>query len=274
LFDERDDAGYFGGFNVRHRGPGMIKIVFVRHGESVWNLKNRFTGWTDVDLSQRGVAESHDVAEVLKREGYTFDIAFTSVLKRAIRTLWIILEDMDLMWIEVLRSWQLNERHYGALQGLNKKETAQKFGYEQVHQWRRSYDVLPPALDPNDPRHPSNDRRYAGVPKEQLPATESLKTTLERVLPYWHNAIVPKLKEGKSILVSAHGNSLRAIVKYLDSVSEKDIVALNIPTGIPLVYELDEQMRAMKHYYLGDPEKIKRATAAVAGQLKGSSQGG
>ena len=226
-----------------------------------------------MDLSPRGVAESHDTAEVLKREGFTFDIAFTSVLKRAIRTLWIILEDMDLMWIEVLRSWRLNESHYGALQGLNKKDTADKFGYEQVHQWRRSYDVPPPALELNDTRHPSNDRRYADVPTNELPATESLKMTLERALPYWHDAIVPKLKEGKRVLVSAHGNSLRAIVKYLDSVPEKDIVALNIPTGIPLVYELDQQMRAVKHYYLGDPEKIKQATAAVAGQLKGAGRG-
>jgi 2,3-bisphosphoglycerate-dependent phosphoglycerate mutase len=251
----------------------MIKIVFVRHGESVWNLENRFTGWTDVDLSQHGVAESHEVAEVLKREGYTFDIAFTSVLKRAIRTLWIILDDMDLMWIDVYRSWRLNERHYGALQGLNKKETADKYGYEQVHQWRRSYDVPPPALEVSDPRHPCNDRRYACVHKELLPGTESLKTTLERVLPYWDEAIVPKLKDGRRILISAHGNSLRAIIKYLDSVSQRDIVELNIPTGIPLVYELDEQLRAVRHYYLGDKEKIRRATAAVAGQLKGPTKG-
>ena len=251
----------------------MIKIVFVRHGESVWNLENRFTGWTDVDLSRHGVAESHEVAEVLKREGYTFDIAFTSVLKRAIRTLWIILDDMDLMWIDVYRSWRLNERHYGALQGLHKKETADKYGYEQVHQWRRSYDVPPPALETNDQRHPCNDRRYAGVPGELLPGTESLKTTLERVLPYWNEAIAPKLKEGRMILVSAHGNSLRAIIKYLDSVSQRDIVELNIPTGIPLVYELDEQLRAVRHYYLGDEEKIRRATAAVAGQLKDSIKG-
>src|SRR4030042_508274 len=211
----------------------MIKIVFVRHGESVWNLENRFTGWTDVDLSPRGVAESHETADVLKREGYTFDIAFTSVLKRAIRTLWIILDDMDLMWLDVYRSWQLNERHYGALQGLNKKEMADKFGLEQVQQWRRSYDVPPPPLKPDDPRHPKNDSRYADVPTNLLPATESLKLTLERVLPYWNDAIVPTLKEGKRILVSAHGNSLRAIVKPLDSVSDKDIVNLNIPPGIP-----------------------------------------
>lgn len=245
----------------------MIKIVFVRHGESEWNKANRFTGWTDVDLSPKGIAESHETAEVLKREGRTFDIAFTSVLKRAIRTLWIILDDMDLMWIEVLRSWRLNERHYGALQGLNKKETADKYGYEQVQKWRRSYDIPPPPLEPDDPRHPRNDRRYAAEPREILPATESLKTTLERALPYWHEVITPKLKEGKRILVAAHGNSLRAIVKHLDSVSDKDIVGLNIPTGIPLVYELDEQLKAVRHYYLGDEEKIKRATQAVAGQL-------
>jgi 2,3-bisphosphoglycerate-dependent phosphoglycerate mutase len=247
----------------------MIKIVFVRHGQSAWNLENRFTGWTDVDLSPKGITESHEVAEVLKREGYTFDLAFTSLLKRAIRTLWIILDDMDLMWVEVIRSWRLNERHYGALQGLNKKETADKFGYEVVHRWRRSYDIPPPALEPFDPRHPCNDRRYADVPQELLPATECLKTTLERVLPYWNEAIVPRLKQGKKIIVAAHGNSLRAIVKYLDSMSEQDIMELNIPTGVPLVYEFDDQLKAKNHYYLGDPEKIKQASAAVANQLKG-----
>ncbi len=252
----------------------MIKIVFVRHGESVWNLENRFTGWTDVDLSPRGVAESHETAETLKRENYTFDIAFTSVLKRAIRTLWIILEDMDLMWLNVYRSWRLNERHYGSLQGLNKKEMADKFGFEQVQKWRRSYDTPPPPLEADDPRHPKNDRRYAGVPKDLLPATESLKLTLERVLPYWNEVITPELKQGKKILVSAHGNSLRAIVKHLDSVSDEDIVKLNIPTGIPLVYELDDQLNAIRHYYLGDEEKIRRATEAVAGQLKGQTRPG
>jgi len=251
----------------------MLKIVFVRHGESVWNLENRFTGWTDVDLSPRGVAESHETAEVLKREGYTFDIAFTSVLKRAIRTLWIILDDMDLMWIDVYRSWRLNERHYGSLQGLNKKEMADKFGLEQVQTWRRSYDVPPPPLEPDDPRHPCNDRRYADVPKTLLPGTESLKLTLERALPYWNEAISPKLKQGKRILVSAHGNSLRAIVKFLDSVSDKDIVNLNIPTGVPLVYELDDRLKALRHYYLGDEEKIRRATQAVAGQLTRPGEG-
>jgi 2,3-bisphosphoglycerate-dependent phosphoglycerate mutase len=246
----------------------MIKIVFVRHGESVWNLENRFTGWTDVDLSPRGIAESHETAEALKNARLTFDISFTSVLKRAIRTLWLILDDMDLMWLDVYRSWRLNERHYGSLQGLNKKEMADKFGIEQVQIWRRSYDVPPPPLENDDPRHPKNDRRYADVPKDLLPATESLKLTLVRVLPYWNDTIVPKLKEGKRIIVCAHGNSLRAIVKHLDSVSDKDIVNLNIPTGIPLVYELDDRLNAIRHYYLGDEEKIKRATEKVAGQLR------
>jgi len=246
----------------------MVKVVFVRHGESVWNLENRFTGWTDVDLSEKGLRESHEVAEVLNRQGYTFDIAFTSVLKRSIRTLWVILDDMELMWIDVRRSWRLNERHYGALQGLYKNKTADKYGLEQVQKWRRGYDVMPPALSPEDERHPCHDRRYDDVPREVLPACESLKTTLERVLPYWNEAIVPELQAGKRVLVSAHGNSLRAIVKYLDSVGDEEITGLNIPTGVPLVYELDGRMRAVRHYYLGDEEKIRKATAAVAGQLK------
>lgn len=248
----------------------MTKIVFVRHGQSEWNLENRFTGWTDVDLSLKGIAESHDVADVLKREGYTFDLAFTSFLKRAIRTLWLILDDMDLMWIDVIRSWRLNERHYGALQGLNKKETADKYGFEQVHKWRRGYDIFPPALELDDPRHPRNDPRYAGVPQNLLPATECLKVTLERVLPYWNETIMPQIKNGRKIIVAAHGNSLRAIVKYLDNISNEEIMELNIPTGIPLVYEFDEQLKPCNHYYLGDPEKIKKATASVAGQLKGT----
>jgi len=247
----------------------MIKIVFIRHGESTWNLENRFTGWTDVDITPHGVDQSHEAAQVLKMEGFTFDIAFTSLLKRAIRTLWTILDDMDLMWIDVFRSWRLNERHYGALQGLNKKETADKFGLELVHQWRRSYDVPPPAIETSDPRHPIHDPRYANIPRRTLPSTESLKTTLERVIPYWNEAIVPQLKEGKKVLVSAHGNSLRAIVKYLDSVSDKDIVEYNIPMGVPMVYELDDKLNAKKHYYLGDQEKIKQIIAAVAGQLEG-----
>ena len=246
-----------------------MKLVLVRHGQSTWNLENKFTGWTDVDLSEQGVREAHEAAEVLTRKGYTFDVAFTSVLKRAIRTLWIILDDMDLMWIPVYRSWRLNERHYGALQGLNKKEMAGRYGIEQVQIWRRSYDTPPPALPETDGRHPSHDPRYADVPADELPATESLKMTLERVLPYWHEEIVPQLKLGKKVLISAHGNSLRALVKYLDSVSDQKITDLNIPTGIPLVYELDDRLKAKAHYYLGDDEKIKEATAAVASELRG-----
>ena len=245
----------------------MYKLVMVRHGESTWNLENRFTGWTDVDLSDRGVREAHEAAAVLKREGYTFDAAFTSVLKRSIRTLWMILDDMDLMWIPVHISWRLNERHYGALQGLGKKETAEKHGLEQVHVWRRSYDTPPPALAEEDERHPCHDRRYADVPEGQLPGAESLKMTLERVMPYWHEAICPALREGKRVLISAHGNSMRALVKYLDSVADDEISELNIPTGIPLVYELDEGLRAVRHYYLADEEALKKATAEVASQL-------
>jgi len=250
----------------------MYKFVLLRHGQSTWNLANRFTGWTDVDLSEQGVREAHEGVDVLKREGYTFDVAFTSVLKRAIRTLWIVLDDMDLMWIPVYRSWRLNERHYGALQGLNKKETADKYGVDQVQIWRRSYDIPPGALSEEDDRHPRHDRRYADVPKELLPATESLKTTLERVLPYWHEAIVPTLRAGRRVLIAAHGNSMRALVKYLDGVSDEDIVKLNIPTGVPLVYELDDDLKAQRHYYLGDEEKIKAATASVAAQLTGGSK--
>jgi len=253
----------------------MTKLVLVRHGQSTWNLENRFTGWTDVDLSAQGVREAHEAARVLEEEGYTFDIAFTSVLKRAIRTLWIVLDDMDLMWLPVERSWRLNERHYGALQGLDKKETAEEYGLEQVQIWRRSYDIPPGPLAEADTRHPCHDRRYADVPRNQLPATESLKTTLERVLPYWHDAIVPQLKDGKRVLICAHGNSLRALVKYLDGVSDDAITQLNIPTGIPLVYELDEKLKAQKHYYLGDPEAIEAATASVAAQLtRGAKAGG
>jgi 2,3-bisphosphoglycerate-dependent phosphoglycerate mutase len=250
----------------------MIKLVLVRHGQSTWNLENRFTGWTDVDLSEQGVREAHEAATVLKEEGYTFDVAFTSVLKRAIRTLWIVLDDMDLMWLPISRSWRLNERHYGALQGLNKKETADKYGLDQVQIWRRSYDTPPGALGLDDDRHPCHDRRYADVPADLLPATESLKTTLDRVLPYWHEEIVPVLKQDRRVLVAAHGNSLRALVKYLDGVSDDEITQLNIPTGIPLIYELDEQLKAHKHYYLGDPEKIQAATASVAGQLTGRTK--
>jgi len=246
-----------------------MKLVLVRHGQSTWNLENKFTGWTDVDLSEQGIAEAHEAADALIKNGYTFDVAFTSVLKRAIRTLWIMLDDMDLMWIPVHRSWRLNERHYGALQGLDKKQTAAEYSVEQVQLWRRGYDTPPPALSETDSRHPRYDRRYADVPAEELPATESLKITLERVLPYWHQQIVPLLKQGKKVLISAHGNSLRALVKHLDSVSDEEITGLNIPTGIPLVYELDEQLKAKTHYYLADEEKVKKATAAVASQLSG-----
>lgn len=247
----------------------MLKLVMVRHGQSTWNLENRFTGWTDVDLSEQGIREAHEAAEVLTKEGYTFDVAFTSVLKRAIRTLWLVLDDMDLMWIPVHRSWRLNERHYGILQGLNKKETADQYGLEQVQIWRRSYDTPPGPLPENDTRHPCHDPRYAQVPRELLPARESLKTTLERVLPYWHEVIVPTLRQGRRVLVVAHGNSMRALVKYLDGVSDEDIVKLNIPTGVPLVYELDDDLAAQRHYYLGDEEKIKAAAASVASQLTG-----
>jgi len=232
----------------------MKKLVLLRHSQSLWNLENKFTGWTDVDLSDQGIREAHQVGKVLKAEGYTFNVAYTSVLKRAIRTLWIVLDEMDLMWIPVHRSWRLNERHYGALQGLDKKATAQKYGAEQVHIWRRSYDVRPPALAVADPLHPRFDLRYADLKEEELPCTESLKDTLNRVLPYWHNAIVPSLREGKMILISAHGNSLRALVKYLDNVSDEDIMELNFPTGIPLVYELDDDLRTRTHYYMGSEE--------------------
>jgi 2,3-bisphosphoglycerate-dependent phosphoglycerate mutase len=244
----------------------MIKLVLLRHGESTWNKENRFTGWTDVDLSEKGMQEAHDAGKLLLDEGYTFDVAHTSVLKRAIRTLWITLDEMDLMWIPVYRSWRLNERHYGALQGLNKAETAEKYGEAQVKIWRRAYAIPPPPLTPDDPRYPGNDRRYAALTKEELPLTECLKDTVERFLPYWFEAIVPDLKAGKRVLIAAHGNSLRALVKYLDKVSDDEIVELNIPTGIPLVYELDDDLKPIRHYYLGDPEAAARAAAAVAAQ--------
>jgi 2,3-bisphosphoglycerate-dependent phosphoglycerate mutase len=245
----------------------MIRLVLVRHGQSTWNLENRFTGWTDVDLSPQGIQEAHEAAQTLREGGYTFDAAFTSVLKRAIRTLWMILDDMDLMWIPVHRSWRLNERHYGTLQGLNKKDMVEKFGLEQVQIWRRSYDIPPDPLPESDPRHPCHDPRYANVPRELLPAAESLKTTLERVLPYWHEAIVPVLRQKQNVLISAHGNSLRALVKYLDNVSDEEITSLNIHTGVPLVYELDDDLKARTHYYLADEEKVQAATASVASQL-------
>jgi 2,3-bisphosphoglycerate-dependent phosphoglycerate mutase len=246
----------------------MYKVVLLRHGESIWNKENLFTGWTDVDLSEKGVEEAKEGGRVLRNEGYIFDVAFTSVLKRAIRTLWLALEEMDLMWIPVHNSWRLNERHYGALQGLNKAQTAQKYGEGQVKVWRRSYDVQPPALTPDDPRFPGKDPRYAHLQPEELPLTECLKDTVARTLPYWHEAIAPAVRAGQRVIVAAHGNSLRGLVMYLDNVSEKEIVELNIPTGIPLVYELDEGLKPLRHYYLGDPEAVKRATQAVADQAK------
>ncbi len=252
----------------------MNKLVLLRHGQSVWNLENVFTGWTDVDLSERGIREAHDAARLLAESGYTFDLAFTSVLKRAIRTLWIVLDDMDLMWIPVERSWRLNERHYGALQGLNKAETAEKHGAEQVHIWRRSYDVPPPALTRDDERFPGRDPRYASLSPDELPVTECLKDTVERFLPYWHGTIGPAVREGKHVIIAAHGNSLRALVKYLDDIPDDEIPNLNIPTGIPLVYELDENLKPLKHYYLGDPDAAKKAAEEVAKQAqKGPAQG-
>jgi 2,3-bisphosphoglycerate-dependent phosphoglycerate mutase len=246
----------------------VYKIVFLRHGESTWNKSNRFSGWTDVDLSEKGVEEAITSGRVLREEGYVFDIAYTSVLKRAIRSLWLALDEMDLMWIPVYRAWQLNERHYGALQGLNKAETAAKHGEEQVLIWRRSYDIRPPALDETDERYPGNDPKYSELTKEELPKTECLKDTVARVLPYWHNVIAPSIKVGKRLLVSAHGNSIRALVKYLDDVPKEEILKLNIPTGIPLVYELNEQLRPIKHYYIGDPKAVAQAIQAVANQGK------
>jgi 2,3-bisphosphoglycerate-dependent phosphoglycerate mutase len=246
----------------------MYKVVLLRHGESIWNKENRFTGWTDVDLSEKGLEEAKKSATVLKKEGYTFDVAYTSVLKRAIRTLWLTLDGMDLMWIPVHRSWRLNERHYGALQGLNKAETAAKFGEEQVLIWRRSYDTPPPPLEKNDPRYPGNDPRYASLTPQELPLTECLKDTVARFLPYWHETIAPVVKAGKKVIIAAHGNSLRALVKYLDNVSDEAILKLNIPTGLPLVYELDANLKPIKNYYLGDPEEVKKAMDAVAAQGK------
>jgi 2,3-bisphosphoglycerate-dependent phosphoglycerate mutase len=245
-----------------------IKLVLVRHGQSTWNLENRFTGWTEVDLTEQGREEAHTSGQLLREKGFMFDIAYTSVLKRAIRTLNIILEEMELDWIPVVRAWQLNERHYGALQGLNKAEMAIKFGEEQVKIWRRSYDVPPPALELNDERHPRFDRRYADLAPAQLPATESLKITLERVLPYWHSNLAPVIQSGKRMLISAHGNSIRAMVKYLDNIPDMEIPELNIPTGIPLVYELDADLRPVKHFYLADEETVRKAAEAVAAQGK------
>ena len=246
----------------------MFKLVLLRHGESTWNKENRFTGWTDVDLSEKGLQEAHNAGRALKKEGFVLDVSFTSVLKRAIRTLWITLDEMDFMWIPIHHSWRLNERHYGTLQGLNKAETAAKFGDEQVQVWRRSYDIRPPALAENDERFPGNDPRYAGLSDEELPRTESLKDTVARFLPYWHENIAPLVRSGKRVIIAAHGNSLRALVKYLDKISDEDIVGLNIPTGLPLIYELDNSLNPIRNYYLGDPEEVKKAMQAVANQGK------
>jgi 2,3-bisphosphoglycerate-dependent phosphoglycerate mutase len=244
----------------------MYKIVLLRHGQSTWNLENRFTGWTDVGLTDQGTAEAHNAAAQLKESGYTFDIAYTSVLRRAIKTLWIVLEDMQIEWIPVVRHWRLNERHYGALQGLNKTEMAEKFGEAQVKIWRRSYATPPPTLEWEDERHPRFDRRYAALTHEELPGAESLKDTVARMLPYWHETIAPMVKSGQRVLVAAHGNSLRSLVKYLDNISEAEITELNIPTGVPLVYELDEALKPIRSFYLGDPEAVKKAAEAVARQ--------
>jgi 2,3-bisphosphoglycerate-dependent phosphoglycerate mutase len=246
----------------------MTHLVLLRHGESIWNKENRFTGWADVDLSEKGIREAKQAGKILKQEGFSFDVAFSSVLKRAIRTLWIVQDEMNLMWIPVNISWRLNERHYGALQGLNKAETAAKYGEEQVLKWRRSYDLLPPALEKTDKRFPGNDPRYKDLDSRDIPLRECLKDTVERFLPYWHEVIAPLIRAGKRVIISAHGNSIRALVKYVDDISDVDIAGLNIPTGIPLVYELDERLKPVRNYYLGDPDEIKRATEAVARQGK------
>ena len=246
----------------------MIRMVLLRHGQSTWNKENRFTGWTDVDLTEQGVREAREAGTILKEKDFTFDIAFTSVLKRAIRTLWIVLDRMDMMWLPVVNSWRLNERHYGALQGLNKAETAQKYGEEQVHIWRRSYDIRPPALETADARYPGKDPKYRDLDPKDLPVAECLKDTVDRFLPYWHESMVSELKKGRKILVSAHGNSLRALVKYLDQISDDEITQLNIPTGIPLIYELSDDLKPLKHYYLGDTDAIAKAIKTVAEQGK------
>lgn len=246
----------------------MYKLVLIRHGESQWNMENRFTGWVDVDLSEKGCEEAKKAGQTLKKEGYVFDVAYTSVLKRAIHTLSTILDELDMAWIPVNRSWRLNERHYGALAGLNKSETAAKHGEEQVKIWRRSFDIPPPALEASDERHPARDPRYAGLDPRVLPATESLKTTIDRVLPYWHDELVPTIRSGKRVVIAAHGNSLRALIKYLDNMSDEAIIALNVPTAVPLVYELDANLRPIKNYYLADPEELKKLMDAVANQGK------
>lgn len=246
----------------------MIKLVLLRHGESLWNRENRFTGWYDVDLSDQGRKEAAEAGRLLREAGFVFDVAYTSVLKRAIRTLWGVLDQMDQMWLPVNKSWRLNERHYGALQGLNKSETSQKYGEEQVLAWRRSYDTPPPALDPTDERYAGSELRYAGLNKEEIPLAECLKDTVDRFLPLWHERIAPDIRSGRRVIIAAHGNSLRALVKYLDNISEEDIVGLNIPTGIPLVYELDDNLKPLKSYYLGDQDALKKAVDAVASQGK------
>ena len=246
----------------------MYKLVLIRHGESTWNLDNRFTGWTDVDLTPTGIEQAKNAGQLLKAEGYEFDVAYTSVLKRATRTLWHVLDEMDRTWLPVVNSWRLNERHYGALQGLDKAETAKKYGNEQVLVWRRSYDTPPPALEANDPRCERGDLRYATLQPDQIPLTECLKDTVARVMPFWNEALAPAIKAGKKVVVAAHGNSIRALIKYLDNISDDDIVGLNIPNGIPLVYELDDNLKPIRHYYLGDAEAAAKAAAAVASQGK------
>jgi 2,3-bisphosphoglycerate-dependent phosphoglycerate mutase len=246
----------------------MYKVVLLRHGESTWNKENRFTGWTDVDLTEKGIDEATSSGKIMKEKGYTFDIVYTSVLKRALRTTWLALEQMDLLWIPEVKNWRLNERHYGALQGLNKAETAEKHGEEQVLKWRRSYDIPPPALEKSDERYPGNQARYQDMDEKDVPRTESLKDTVARFLPFWHEEIAPTIKSGKKVLISAHGNSLRALVKYLDNMTEEAVIRLNIPTGVPLVYELDEDLKPITHYYLGDEEEIAKKAAAVAAQGK------
>jgi 2,3-bisphosphoglycerate-dependent phosphoglycerate mutase len=246
----------------------IYKLVLLRHGQSIWNLENRFTGWTDVDLTEQGRQEARAAGKQLRADGFTFDVTYTSVLKRAIKTLWLVLEEMELEWLPVTRAWQLNERHYGALQGLNKAEMAAQYGEAQVKIWRRSYDTPPPALDMDDARHPRFDRRYATLTPDELPRTEALKDTVARMLPYWHSTLAPVVKSGQRVLVAAHGNSIRALVKYLDNISDEAITELNIPTGIPLVYELDQELKPLKSYYLGDAEAVKKAAEAVAQQGK------
>lgn len=247
----------------------MYKLVLIRHGQSEWNLENRFTGWTDVDLTEQGVREAVDGARLLREEGFTFDVAHTSLLKRAIRTLWLVQDEMDLMWLPVFKTWRLNERHYGALQGLNKAETAQKYGDEQVFVWRRSFDTPPPELGADDERFPGNDPRYADLALDELPSCESLKLTIDRTMPYWFDSIVPQVRAGRKVLIVAHGNSLRGLVKFLDNMSDEAITKLNIPTGLPLVYELNDDLTPIRHYYLGDQEAAAKAAEAVANQAKG-----